>query len=378
LRNENGMVVKLRMNGRLTTVVADRPLMALAFLVTFMVLRMLPDAGADGLKPQQNLILKPERDFAASSHVHRLLPERAELLPESATYVREIEKQVRQHGVTVNIDRYAPPVFIVPANGSTMTVRAARAYEPAWSFPPLQRQWNDVPIPQGFRASEGTDKEAVIYQPETGRYWEFWGLEPVEPSAEAGAKTQWRAAWGGRIDRLSQNPGYFPPTLQGYKFGVTATSLPLLAGLMTIAEQRLGEINHVIHVALPETRRGAWVYPAQRTDGTRDDPLAIPQGTLFRLPADLDLGRFGMHPYALMIARAVQRHGMVVRDTAGVVAFYAENPLAKADAAHPYFGLNGILQCPSGEAQPACYPDGENRLKGFPWHQLQAVRMPPP
>jgi hypothetical protein len=375
---ENDMADSFRVKTRFSQAVAGQPVMAFAFFASFMVLRALPGANAEGPRFLPELILTPGRDFAASSHVHRLLPDRMELLPDSAAYTRDLQSQVRQHGVTVNIDRYAPPVFLVSADAPTMTVRAARAYEPGWSFPPLQRQWNDVPVPDGFRASEGTDKEAVIYQPETGRYWEFWGLEPIEGAVDSSAEPRWRAAWGGRIDRLDRNPGYFELTPQGHKFGVTATSLALLAGLMTIAEQRRGAINHVIHVALPETRSGAWVHPAQRTDGQRKEPQAIPQGTLFRLPAGLDLGRFGMHPYALMIARAVQRHGMVVRDTAGVVAFYAQNPLARADAEHPYFGANGILQCPSGQAQPVCYPDGENRLKGFPWEHLQAVRMPAP
>eukprot|EP01036_Dinobryon_divergens_P049294 gene49294-66059_t len=83
LWNGNGMVFKLRMSGRLAMAIAGRPLMALAFLAVFMVLRLLPDAGADGLRHSRDLIMKPERDFAASSHVHRLLPDRAHVLPES-------------------------------------------------------------------------------------------------------------------------------------------------------------------------------------------------------------------------------------------------------------------------------------------------------
>ena len=38
----------------------------------------------------------------------------------------------------------------------------------------------------------------------------------------------WRAAWGGRIDSLGDNPGYFPTTPEGYKFGATGTGLELL------------------------------------------------------------------------------------------------------------------------------------------------------
>ena len=87
---------------------------------------------------------------------------------------------------------------------------------------------------------------------------------------------EWRAARGGKIDDLARNPGYFPTTPEGYKFGTTARGLALLAGLITITEQRQGAINHAIHVALPQTRRSVCSHPAQRTDGEESDPNAIP------------------------------------------------------------------------------------------------------
>jgi hypothetical protein len=322
--------------------------------------------------------LKAGREFSPSSYVHRQLPDRTETLQQSADFVRDLERQVKAHGVTVNIDQYSPAIFVVTQDAPTMRIVAARSYEPRWSFEPLQRQWLDVPQPQDFRPAAGTDKDAIIYQPSTGRYWEFWGLELTGQTAtnSAGVQTPvWQAAWGGRIDRLGDNPGYFPRTTQGHTFGVAATSLALLGGMMTIEEQKRGEIDHVLHVALPETRAGVWTYPAQRTDGNQARVDAIPQGTLFRLPADLDLSQLRMHPYALMIAKAVQKHGMVVRDTAGVVAFYAENPMNKTQSEHPYFGIGGVLQCPAGRAEPVCYPDANNRLAGFPWNRLQAVRF---
>jgi hypothetical protein len=326
----------------------------------------------------RSLIMKPDREFAASSYVHRPLPPATAKLPLSDVFVRNIVRQVSVHGTSVNIDQYTPPLYVVAPDAPAMRVKAARASDPRWSFGPLQRQWTDVPRPDGFQPSAGTDKDAIIYQPSTGRYFEFWGLESgnmAETGLNGDRLPQWQAAWGGRIDNLAKSPGYFSPTPDGHKFGVAATSLALLAGLMTIAELKVGTINHVLHVALPETRRGFWVHPAQRTDGAADRPDAIPQGTLFRLPASLDLAGLRLDPFARMIAGAVQKHGMIVRDTAGVVAFYAENPLSTQPHTHPYFGEGGILRCPGGRAVPACYPDGHNLLAGFPWEGLEAVQI---
>ncbi len=325
---------------------------------------------------QPSLIMRPGREFAADSYVHRPLPDDTQKDPRSDVWVRSFLAQVRTHygTVAVNTEGHTPALFIAGPDTPTVRVRAERAASAGWSFPPLQRQWQAVPLPEGFRASGGTDKEAIVYQPSTGRYWEFWGLEKTgRKTADSSGNSvdEWRAAWGGRINDLAVNPGYFPTTVEGYAFGTTATSLALLAGLITIAEQRRGVVEHALHIALPQTRKGHQAWPAQRTDGQIDDSEAIPQGVTFRLPAGLDLDRIPMDPYARMLARAAQRYGIVVRDTAGAVVLYGENPLASGES-DPYHATGGIFRCPDGKAVEACW--SYNRLRGFPWERLEAIK----
>ena len=170
---------------------------------------------------------------------------------------------------------------------------------------------------------------------------------------------EWRAAWGGKIDDLARNPGYFPTTPEGYKFGTTARGLALLAGLITITEQRQGAINHAIHVALPQTRRSVCSHPAQRTDGEESDPNAVPQGARFRLPESvnldqIDMDPIDMDPYARMVASAVQNYGIVVRDPAGAGFCTRKSPLSKR-ADHPCFGVGGIVRCAKGRVETGYY-----------------------
>lgn len=325
-----------------------------------------------------SLIMAPGREFAASSYVHSQLSPDVPRDSHSDVWVAELQRQIRtNYGlVSVNIDEYSPPLYMVSSDQPTVRVKAERASDPQWRFAPLQRQWESVPLPDTFRPSAGSDEEAIVYQPSTGQYWEFWGMEKSGRKAvnsSGRSVDEWRAAWGGKIDNLAVNPGYFPTTAEGYKFGTAATGLALLAGLITIAEQRQGVINHAIHIALPRTRRLVWAYPAQRTDGEEADPKAIPQGATFRLPDSVNVDELDMDPYARMVARAAQRYGMVVRDTAGAVVLYAENPLTTG-AGHPYFGVGGILRCAKGYAEAACYPDSNNRLRGFPWDKLVVVQ----
>ena len=329
---------------------------------------------------RSSLMMVPGREFAASSYVHAPLGER-DVSPRSAIWVEQIERQIRDsYGVArVNIDEYAPPIHIVGADEPTVRIKAERTEDPSWSFEPFQDLIDEVPIPGDFAPSAGADGEAIIYQPSSGRYWELWRAEKtgrqIENSAGL-AVNEWRAAWGGRIDDLGASPGYFVGEPGSPKFGTTATGLPLLAGLMTIEEQRSGVIRHPIHIALVETRRSAWMHPAQRTDGQIDSDDAIPEGATFRLPLDLDLNALGLSPYCLMIAKAVQEFGMIVRDKSGAVVFYAENPLAALDAAHPYYGRDGILGCPGGAFTWSCAPDTNNLLRGFPWSSLVGLDGP--
>lgn len=324
-----------------------------------------------------SLSVKPAREFAADSYVHRPLSANAEIDPRSDLWVRDLLRQIKTYygAATVNIDKFSPPLYVVGPNHPTVRVKAARPEDPKWSFAPLQEKWDAVPLPDGFAAAQGTDGEAIVYQPSSGMYWEFWRLQKTGQKVfdSTGRKAEeWSAAWGGRIDDLSVNPGYFVTTAEGYKFGTAATGLALLSGLITIEDQRRGAIEHPLHFAIPETReRSIWAFPAQRSDGQIKNEDAIPEGVTFRLPADLNLDAIDMDPYARLLAKAVQKYGMVLRDVSGSVNFYAENPLNRYNP-NPYFGAGGILRCPNNVYAWSC--SSTIRLRGFPWDRLQALR----
>lgn len=339
--------------------------------------------GAAPADSAESLTIRPGREFAADSYVHRRLPDDAPIDPRTGGFVAEILRMIREHygHASVNIDGDTPPIYIVPADQPTVRVRYVNWSNRAARFQPLQERWAEVPLPDDFEPSRGTDNEAVIYQPSTGRMWEFWALRRTGAQVMDSAgrqRPEWGAQWGGRMDSIATNPGYWETVQpQGYKFGTTATGIPFLAGLLTIEELRRGEINHVVGFSLPEAAADRWTFPAQRSDGRSTRPNAVPQGTIFRLPADLDLDAIDMDPFARMIARAAQRHGLILWDTSGVVGFRAENPGPRYRDGHPFWKENGLLRCPREASFPGsqhvygCWPP--RRLAGFPWDRLQAL-----
>jgi len=327
--------------------------------------------------PAVSLTVAPGREFAADSYVHKPLAPDALIDSRSANWLATLARLVKTQYGAVNIHQYTPPVYIAGPNQPTVRVKnllLPQQFEPPReTYEPLQAQWLAVPLPDNFKPSAGNDKEAIVYQPTTGRYWEFWVMAKSGAQIRDSSRRlvdEWQAAWGGQIENLATNPGYFDGG-----FGTTATGMAMLGTLMTIEEQQRGVINHPLQLAVNATLRGRWTWPAQRSDGWIDDiTTAIPAGACFRFPASLNLNEIDMHPYARMLARAVQRYGMYVVDTSGGGAvFRAENP-SNQYMDDPYFKSGGILGCPAPNSYE-CWPDSNNRLRGFPWAKLQVLKV---
>ena len=333
----------------------------------------------------RSLTITPGREFTTDCWVYKPLAPNAPLDGRSAAYVANLNSQIqRYYGVAaVNINQFTPAIWIVGPNQPTVRVKLVDWTNPSYTFQPLQDKWAAVPLPDNFEPASGTDEEACVYQPSTGKVWEFWLMRKTGARIKNSAgKTvdEWGARWGGKLDDVSKAWGTFPTeggdwkSATGQTYGTTATSIAFLSGVITIEEQQRGVINHVIGIALPETLAGRWSFPAQRSDGLTNADNAIPEGTIFRLPANLNLDAMDMDPYARMIAKAVQKYGMVVWDRAGTVSFRAENPANKYPEGDPYTKVNGILRCPGGQSQSACWADSNGRLRGFPWDKLQALQ----
>ena len=341
----------------------------------------------------QSLTIRPGIEFAPTSYMHTPLADDVAIDSNSAVYVSTlIAQRANNFGVAnVNVREFTPSIYIVSSTQPTVQVRMWDRTNPTENyFQPLQDKWQEVPLPSTFTVAGGTDQEMVVYQPETGTMWEFWKMKITTSTvfnSTGGLVYQYGARWGGRMDDIARNPGYFQTenagdwsTLTGYKFGTTATSLPFLAGIITIEEQQAGVINHAIGLAVVDAALFTrWQYPANRSDGTVKKDGAIAEGMMFRFPYDLDLSTFGMKPYGLMIARAVQKYGMFVWDKAGSVSFRAENPGNKYEGEDPYTKDGGISGCVDGIPNDDCYLDDHTygnggQLENFPWANLQVIQ----
>ncbi|HEX8067740.1 MAG TPA: carbohydrate-binding domain-containing protein [Thermoleophilaceae bacterium] len=300
--------------------------------------------------------------FSPTGWRNQPLADDAPVAPGSAAIVGDLVSQIDASdvGVWVNTTWYSTPIYTVSRDQPTVRVAGP---------PQLAEQFAAVPLPPDAMPAPGSDATLVVWQPSTDTMWEFWGLARDRWG-------NWSARYGGRMPDVSRNEGQFgfPP---GPRFGASATSIALMAGTPRIEELKRGVIDHAIDLGVTAGRgRDGWCWPAQRTDAGhwRRDAAAIPAGTRFRFPAGFDLEAYAADPahpmtrYALMTARAIQRYGMVVRDSGGThPGFWAEDPAPTGG--NPYGGPTGLFE--------GRYPNKHELFANFPWSRLQVVAQPP-
>jgi hypothetical protein len=303
--------------------------------------------------------VSPFRFFAADSVWNEPLASDAAVDPSSVvltgTLVAEIDQERQAGGGPgINTTEYSVPIYTVPANQPTVRVRlVARTPERS-----LQRAWAAVPLPADAQPAAGTDKHLVVWQPSADRLWEFWRL--------ARGSAGWEAEWGGVMRDVASNRGvYGPRAWPGARrsWGGSASSLPIVGGLITLEDLQRGAIDHALAISLPQVRAGVFAMPAQRSDGRSVSVLALPEGAHLRLDPTLNLASLGLPKLTLMIAEAAQRYGIIVRDQASHVTFYGQDP--SPTGADPYEGAGGYFE---GETPTQA-------LAAFPWARLEVLRL---
>src|SRR5688500_28412 len=183
------------------------------------------------------------RPFASTSFWNARLAADAPLDANSPLYVTRLQDLLRRWPAYVNTTRYSTPVYTVPAGQPTVRVKLDKR-----DSPDLQAVFERVPIPPRARPADGSDAHMVVWQPETDTMWEFWATRKLLDG--------WHARYGGRIMNVSQSPGHYRAVtsqsgryLEHPRWGATATSLPLLGGLMRLEELEAGRVDHALALA---------------------------------------------------------------------------------------------------------------------------------
>jgi hypothetical protein len=335
----------------------------------------------------------PGTPFAASSFWNTPLPANTPVNPNNADYLNAIAYNLCFDTTAVpstpppacptstyygylNSSGASAPLYVVPADQPLVPV-TRDCGTPNTAF--NNSVAGGVPVPADAHGAAGTDAEIIVYQPSADKEWEFWQFQKDSSG-------DWEACWGGGMSNVSQSDGVFPNDL-----GATATSLPNLGADPRVEEFRAGSIDHAIgiiigDVASADLAKGTapagqpsgtigYSWPATRTDGGSTNPLAVPEGTRFRLPSTLNLNNYALTPAAKAVAVAAQKYGFVVDDSCPqpCITIRVGDPTAYTTAGlpNPYTSGPGVGGVGNKGIYEGVTPSAI--MKNFPWDQLQAL-----
>ena len=293
--------------------------------------------------------------YAAQNVWYRPLPASTPLDPNSKNIVADIPAQIqRAYGnASLNTQSYSPAFYIAQPTDPKVSFGFYNCQNKNWIDSGLLAQLMNVPMPANANPASGSDGEMAIYDVANKTQYEIWNAKRVN--------NKWYGCWGGKMSDMNTNIG-----VHTRPYGTTATGLPFLGSTITIDELTKGKIPHALAYALVEMRPYGQSWPANRNDGWssgRTAEVNIPwEGQRLRLDPAVNVDALPMNPIGKMIARAIQTYGMVGRDKAGSVTFYAENaePYISATGVNPYTKiLNGS---PTYKV-----------MDGFPWDKMQAL-----
>jgi dienelactone hydrolase len=280
--------------------------------------------------------------------------------------------QIQEFGTWVNTTQWSTPLYVVGPDQPRVQVNIDSKHSRynAEDQGYMGQDFASVPLPADATSadppenplskSSWIDHELIVYQPSTDTAWELYHL--LKDS-----NGKWWATAGGKISNVSHNMGNYDPWPSGTPHGMTGYAVPMLAGLQRLEELGRGTIDHVVGVSIPHPMKGVFRSPGLSSDGEWTVPDAVPEGTRFRLPADLNIDALPLTPYAKIVAKAIQAHGLVIvdrdcRPTDGkkcpAVTFKAEDPRPKNP--DPYAGIFGNTP-------------RDHLFDNFPWDKLQVL-----
>lgn len=196
-----------------------------------------------------------------------------------------------------------------------------REFRPTGDFyvPDCDRE--PVPVPDGgaiegeagYACRGGGDCHLLVVDRSRMKLFEMWRADIRDAGFDGGCLAVWD------MTRV------YPPSGRGEQCtSADAAGFPIVPLLFTADEVAAGTIDHAIRFILPNPsiRAGVYVRPATHAGGPRGPADALPYGARLRLRSSYPLA--SLPPGAQVVARAMQRYGMLLAD-GGQIALTARS-----------------------------------------------------
>ncbi len=317
------------------------------------------DAGPLSDKPASLPTFASLSLYAPTSPLNQPIAADAAVDPASDTYV---EGFLRAGALVIQLRQYSSPVYLADATTPTYDVAlpCGQAWElgtdallgvpiPDWAEPSDDVDGAGNPVRPGTCSDDSAqDNFLVVLDTSTRCEYDLWQARRVGGG--------WEASWASALSMDSDG-------IHAHGLSSRGSGFAWLGGVIWPDELVAGHIGHALVFSYPFTRAGGPVPPATESDGTSDQPYALPEGAHVRLDPTLDLDALGLTGVERTIAEAMQVYGLYLVDNGGDsgMGLYAIDP--RSVAGDPYDGLLGDVDYPA--------------LPNIPLDRLQTLTLGP-
>lgn len=231
--------------------------------------------------------------FAADSFWNQPVPPNVAVDPRSPGWVAAVNAS--SNGISMNSREWTTTVYNAPPGTPTTDILVTNT-----------NRRLSIPYLSSYRPTQDGDAHLAVIDDATGCLYEFQSFNAGGRSAIASATYRAHTGSGGHTAGPKHAGGEFS----------------YLAGMITPQDVQAGVIDHALRYAMPGNSPN-YVYPGTQSDGA--DLNGVPHGTRIQLDPALDLSRFGLTPFQLMVARALQVYGGFNADHSTVFTLYARS-----------------------------------------------------
>ncbi|MCO5248252.1 MAG: hypothetical protein M9887_04800 [Chitinophagales bacterium] len=229
----------------------------------------------------------------------------------------------------------------------------------------IGKEYMNVPIPSGAKPARGSDAHLSIVDKDAGCAYLFWiYTDKGGTYFDENLSNDKRSAQSGNTI-FTNSSGIFEDGR-----ATVAAGWCTLSAIVWPKELREGRINHALNFSVKVTNGNGHVPPATHHDGAlKDNPFAIPEGTLIRIKPSVNIDAIqGLTYVEKVIFKAIQKYGMYCNDTNGAglsIGGVASSCLPNKEKEYESYDGYTKLEMASG--------GGNIYLKNLPWESLEVI-----
>jgi len=269
-----------------------------------------------------------QRFFSDESFWNQPVPEDAEADPRSDYWISLLKQEPTREYFGISFKKWTIPVYEADSTTPVYEIKKHYLSEEEKAVWDTEREtfghgpgFKYVPVPKNAEPDPEEDSHLAIIDRHRNIAWDMWGLRKLPDGTYESNTGMTYPLDGdgtfktGDFDIINGESIHFHGPSR-------AAGVPAFAGLIMYDEVMDGEIRHKLSCATRYNALQEFVYPASWTDGFVKG--GIPEGAVIQLDPNLDLTPFNLTKEETVIAKVLQKYGMVIVDVAQGQPIYAE------------------------------------------------------